>query len=206
MFISSSVQQQKRGTAVTVTIQLQFHLGVTLLSGLRASWPQGVFCKVTCRILLTFSRVEESVGEAFARKVTCRILLTFSRVEESVGEGVGRKVTCHILLTFRRVEESVGEGLGRNVTCRILLTFSRVARGVFCKVTCRILLEKSTGPSKMLIFQGRSSLFQTKKSTVARILKATFTKPSVLPIKVDVDRVRFRTEPSGNMRPRGRST
>ena len=29
MFISSEVEQQKRGTAVTVTLQLQSHLGVT---------------------------------------------------------------------------------------------------------------------------------------------------------------------------------
>ena len=58
MFISSSVQQQKRGTAVTVTIQLQFHLGVTLLSGQKASWPQGVCCKMICRRLITFSRVD----------------------------------------------------------------------------------------------------------------------------------------------------
>ena len=58
--------------------------------------------------------------------------------------------------------------------------------------TCAVgALEESTGPSNMLIFQGRSSSFQKKESTVARILKATFTKPSVLPIKVDVDRVRF---------------
>ena len=100
-----------------MTLQVLFHLGVTLLSGLRVSWPQAVFCKATCRIVLNFSRGIQPNSEAY---VSRRFADYFRQPINQATDLFHLGVT---LLSGPR--ESWPQDVFSKATCRILLNFSR---------------------------------------------------------------------------------